>query len=156
MTDVPGHTIALVSALANNGVRYLHIGVNGSSRVPNVPALFRWQNGENEIAVSYAGAYGDAAVLDTGVALEFLHSMDNSGPPKREDVEAFFTHLTEKYPNAKIEAGSLDDFARELPAVWESLPVVTEEIGDSWIHGVSSDPLKTRGISACSRSLTAG
>lgn len=143
MTDVPGHTIALVSALSDNEVRYLHIGVNGSSRVPNVPALFRWRNGENEIAVSYAGAYGDAAVLDTGVALEFLHSMDNSGPPKREDVEAFFTHLAEKYPNAKIEAGSLDDFARELPAVWESLPVVAEEIGDTWIHGVSSDPLKT-------------
>ena len=143
MTDVPGHTISLVPALAESGVRYLHIGVNGSSRVPKVPALFRWQNGEDEIAVSYAGAYGDAAVLDTGVALEFLHTMDNSGPPKREDVEAFFAQLAEKYPNAKIEAGSLDDFARELPAVWESLPLVTEEIGDSWIHGVSSDPLKT-------------
>ncbi|HWQ06907.1 MAG TPA: DUF5054 domain-containing protein [Feifaniaceae bacterium] len=143
MTDVPGHTIALVSALADNGVTYLHIGVNGSSRVPQVPALFRWKNGEDEIAVSYAGAYGDAAVLESGVALEFLHTMDNSGPPKREDVDAFFANLAEKYPNANIEAGSLDDFARELPAVWESLPVVTEEIGDSWIHGVSSDPLKT-------------
>lgn len=143
MTDVPGHTIALVNALAGSGVRYLHIGVNGSSRVPKVPALFRWQNGEDEIAVSYAGAYGDAAVLESGIALEFLHTMDNSGPPKREDVEAFFTRLAEKYPNARIEAGSLDDFARELPAVWERLPVVAEEIGDSWIHGVSSDPLKT-------------
>ena len=143
MTDVPGHTIAIVPALAQSGVTYLHIGVNGSSRVPRVPALFRWRYGGAEIAVSYAGAYGDAAMLDSGVALEFLHTMDNSGPPKREDIDTFFAALAEKYPNARIEAGSLDDFARELPAAWDTLPVVTEEIGDTWIHGVASDPLKT-------------
>jgi len=143
MTDVPGHTIAIVPALAKSGVTYLHIGVNGSSRVPRVPALFRWRYAGAEIAVSYAGAYGDAAVLDSGVALEFLHTMDNSGPPKREDIDEFFAALAEKYPNARTEAGSLDDFARELPAVWDTLPVVTKEIGDTWIHGVASDPLKT-------------
>lgn len=143
MTDVPGHTIALVPLLAEAGVQYLHIGVNGSSRVPRVPALFRWRMEGREVAVSYAGAYGEAALLDTGVALEFLHTMDNSGPPKREDVDRFYTQMAEKYPNAKIRAGSLDDFARELPAVWTSLPVVEEEIGDTWIHGASSDPLKT-------------
>ncbi len=143
MTDVPGHTIAIVPALAKKGVTYLHIGVNGSSRVPRVPALFRWRYAGAEIAVSYAGAYGDAAVLESGVALEFLHTMDNSGPPKREDIDGFFAALAQKYPNARIEAGSLDDFARELPAVWDTLPVVTEEIGDTWIHGVASDPLKT-------------
>lgn len=143
MTDVPGHTIALVPLLARRGITYLHIGVNGSSRVPRVPALFRWRFAGEEIAVSYAGAYGETAVLPSGVALEFQHTMDNSGPPKRDEIDAFFAALAEKYPGAAIEAGTLDDFARELPAVWESLPVVSEEIGDTWIHGIASDPLKT-------------
>lgn len=143
MTDVPGHTIAIVPALARAGISYLHIGVNGSSRVPRVPALFRWRFGANEVAVSYAGAYGDAAVLESGVALEFQHTMDNAGPPTRAEIDAFFASLAVKYPNAAVEAGTLDDFARELPSVWDGLPVVTEEIGDTWIHGVASDPLKT-------------
>ncbi|NLI54194.1 MAG: DUF5054 domain-containing protein [Clostridiales bacterium] len=143
MTDVPGHTAAMVPLLAAAGVRYLHIGVNGSSRAPRVPALFRWRFGGGEIAVSYAGAYGDAAILKSGVALEFQHTMDNSGPPKREEIDTFFAALALKYPNAHVEAGTLDDFAAELPAVWDALPVVTEEIGDTWIHGVASDPLKT-------------
>ncbi len=143
MTDVPGHTVAIVPALRHAGIAYLHIGVNGSSRVPRVPTLFRWRYQDEEIVVSYAGAYGDAAVLESGVALEFQHTMDNSGPPKREEIDRFFAALAQKYPNAAIEAGTLDDFARALPAVQESLPLVQEEIGDSWIHGVASDPLKT-------------
>jgi hypothetical protein len=143
MTDVPGHTIAMVPALAKSGVTYLHIGVNTSSRVPRVPAMFRWRYGDSEIVVSYAGAYGDAVVLENGVALEFLHALDNSGPPNRNDLDRFYAELEKKYPNATIQGGSLDDFAAELPAVRESLPVVTEEIGDTWIHGIASDPLKT-------------
>lgn len=143
MTDVPGHTMAMVPALAKSGVTYLHIGVNASSRVPHVPAMFRWRYDGSEIVVSYAGAYGEAAVLENGVVLEFLHTLDNSGPPTRDDLDCFYAEMEIKYPNAAIEGGSLDDFAAELPAVRENLPVVTEEIGDTWIHGVASDPLKT-------------
>lgn len=91
MTDVPGHTIAMVPILAKSGITYLHIGVNDSSRVPRVPALFRWRYGEEEIAVSYAGAYGDAATLESGVVLEFQHTMDNSGPPNARRSTRFLT-----------------------------------------------------------------
>ncbi len=143
MTDVPGHTIAMVPALAKSGVSYLHIGVNASSRVPRVPPLFRWRYGDSEIVVGYAGAYGEASVLPNGVALEFLHALDNAGPPTEADIDRFFAAMAEKYPNAAIAGGSLDDFAAQLPAVYDSLPVVSEEIGDTWIHGVASDPLKT-------------
>lgn len=143
MTDVPGHTIAIVPALAKSGVTYLHIGVNASSRVPRVPAMFRWRYGDSEIVVGYAGAYGDSAVLESGVALEFLHAPDNFGPPSENDLNRFYAEMALKYPNAVIEGGSLDDFAAELSAVRERLPVVKEEIGDTWIHGVASDPLKT-------------
>ena len=142
MTDVPGHTVAIVPRLARKGIKYLHIGVNDSSRLPRVPALFRWQLEGAEIIVHYAGGYGADQVLPTGVALEFLHSGDNMGPPCREDLEAFYQRMAEKYPNARIEAGTLDDFAREVLPLKDTLPVITEEIGDTWIHGVATDPVK--------------
>ena len=143
MTDVPGHTIAIVPLLARKGIKYLHIGVNTSSRLPKVPAIFRWQLGEDEIIVHYAGGYGADQALSTGVALEFFHTNDNMGPPSREALEAFYAKMEAKYPNAHIEAGTLDEFAREVLPLWESLPIITEEIGDTWIHGVATDPVKT-------------
>ena len=41
MTDVPGHTMALLPALCDAGIEFLHIGVNDSSRIPSVPGLLR-------------------------------------------------------------------------------------------------------------------
>ena len=43
MTDVPGHTAGLVPILAKHGIRLLHIGVNGSSAIPDVPQCFLWK-----------------------------------------------------------------------------------------------------------------
>ena len=37
MSDVPGHTIALVPLLREAGMTYLHIGINSSSKVVDVP-----------------------------------------------------------------------------------------------------------------------
>jgi hypothetical protein len=59
MTDVPGHTIAIVPHLAKFGIQYLHLGVNPASKVPNVPAVFRWQAPDgSEVIVNYADNYG--------------------------------------------------------------------------------------------------
>lgn len=142
MTDVPGHTKAIVPLLAEHGVEYLHIGVNASSRVPNVPKLFKWQFEGKEIVVHYAADYGESTVLKCGTALEFFHAHDNQGPPTQEDLEKEWQRLKQKYPNAKIEAGTLDDFARVLRLCKDELPVLTQEIGDTWIHGVGTDPDK--------------
>ncbi|WP_455014810.1 glycoside hydrolase family 38 N-terminal domain-containing protein, partial [Hominenteromicrobium sp.] len=60
MTDVPGHTIALVRPLSEAGIRYLHIGVNPSSRVPRVPEVFRWRRDGHEVIVHYSAQYGQA------------------------------------------------------------------------------------------------
>jgi len=142
MTDVPGHTVALVPYLAKAGIEYLHIGVNNSSRVPEVPELFRWKYGEDKIVVHYADGYGKETVLPSGVALEFCHAPDNAGPPTPEFLEKAYRALEARYPDAEIGAGTLDDFAREVRSIRDLLPLVTEEIGDTWIHGVASDPLK--------------
>ncbi len=40
MTDVPGHTRAIVGPLAGHGVKFLDIGVNSASTPPDVPPSF--------------------------------------------------------------------------------------------------------------------
>jgi hypothetical protein len=93
--------------------------------------------------VNYAGAYGEPCLLPNGVCLEFAHAGDNAGPPALETIDELFAKLQEKYPGADIQAGSLDEFALAVREVREDLPLITEEIGDTWLHGTGSDPLKT-------------
>ncbi|SFT04865.1 DUF5054 domain-containing protein [Paenibacillus sp. BC26] len=144
MTDVPGHTIAIVPMMAERGIQYLHLGVNPVSKNPSVPKLFVWRASDgSEIIVNYADAYGRPFYLD-GMedALYFAHTGDNDGPPSIEEVRALYDRLQHEYPGADIVASTMDAYAEKLQAVKHLLPVVTEEIGDSWIHGISSDPWK--------------
>jgi len=59
-------------------------------------------------------------------------------------VAEIFAGLAAQYPGAEIRAARLDDFARPLWAGRHRLPVLTQEIGDSWIHGIASDPTLVR------------
>ncbi len=144
MTDVPGHTRGLIAPLARAGVRFLHVGVNHATPVPQVPPLFRWRNAAGaEVAVAYSGDYGEPVTFPgLPVVLHFAHTYDNKGPQTADEIRALFARLRNEYPGATVTAGSMDDFARELEAVWSRLPVVTAEIADTWIHGVGSDPWK--------------
>lgn len=144
MTDVPGHTKAMIPLLEKNGIELLHIGVNEASAVPEVPEIFRWKadSGE-EITVIYSGGYGGYTPIgDSGVALYFAHTYDNKGAQTAEDVEKIFAELHEMLPSAEIVAADLNDVALAAREIKDSLPVVTGEIGDSWIHGVGTDPGK--------------
>lgn len=157
MTDVPGHTIGLVPVLADAGIAYLHLGVNGASAVPDVPEFFRWRApGGAEVVVTYARAYGaeglGLAVVPGGSdALHLAHTGDNDGPPEAAEVEELFASLASAFPAARITASSLDDFAHALLARRADLPVVEEEIGDTWIHGAGADPLLTAGLGTMQR-----
>ena len=144
MTDVPGHTRALVPYLAQAGVRFLHIGVNPASKVPEVPPLFVWRGRDGaEVIVNYAGNYGNELRVDgLKEVMVFAHTGDNCGPPSAEEVKREFRRLRERYPNAVVQASTLDAFAAALLPLRERLPVVTEEIGDTWIHGAATDPKK--------------
>ncbi|MCM3718866.1 DUF5054 domain-containing protein [Fictibacillus phosphorivorans] len=144
MTDVPGHTKAIVPHLANSGIQYLHIGVNPASKVPSVPSIFVWKGkDETEVIVNYADNYGDVLKLDgLNEVMVFAHTGDNCGPPSVEDIKREFHVLQEKFPNAVIKASTMDAFAAKIQAIKHTLPVVHEEIGDSWIHGVATDPKK--------------
>ncbi|HYW48414.1 MAG TPA: hypothetical protein VE959_36460 [Bryobacteraceae bacterium] len=54
MTDVPGHTRAIIGPLAEHGVKFLDIGVNSASTPPDVPPVFLWKDsGGNSVVVMY-------------------------------------------------------------------------------------------------------
>lgn len=145
VTDVPGHTRGLVPLLAAAGVELLHVGVNPVATVPDVPPAFRWRSPDGaEVTVVYqAGGYGDLSVVPGSAhALAFAHTGDNLGPPSADDVVASFAALRDRVPGAEVAGSTLDAFAEGLRPAVADLPVVTGEIGDTWIHGVGSDPRK--------------
>ncbi|MBR3866364.1 MAG: DUF5054 domain-containing protein [Butyricicoccus sp.] len=142
-SDVPGHTIAMLPAFADAGVKYLHIGINGSSRPVVCAPIFRWQYGGREILVDYSAYYGAvSAVEGCDEVMEFAHTKDNMGPPDAESVCETIAELQKKYPNAVVEASTMDAFYQAIAPFRDRLPVVTEEMGDTWIHGVGTDPHK--------------
>lgn len=143
-TDVPGHTRGIIPLMVDAGVKFLHIGINPGSTVPNVPPLFRWQHPSGkEIIVMVESGYGSIKFVEgTDDALAFAHTIDNLGPQNPQQVLDAFEKIQTTYPHARIIASTLNDFAEKLEPVRPHLPVVTQEIGDTWIHGVGSDPIK--------------
>lgn len=153
MTDVPGHTRGIVPLLAEAGVQFLHIGVNPGSTVPGVPPLFRWQDPDGkEIVVMYESGYGSAFTIE-GIddSLAFGHTGDNLGPQSPQQVLEVYRDLQRSFPGAHLFASTLDAFAAKLMPIKATLPVVTQEIGDTWIHGVGTDPVKVSRFKELSR-----
>jgi hypothetical protein len=155
MTDVPGHTRGIVPLMAERGLRFLHIGVNSASRAPGVPGLFRWREPESgaEIVVMYnKDGYGGATPFEGfDHALGFAHTDDNRGPPSRQDVIHIMDHFRSQFPGFAVRASTLEAFAAQLEAVRDRLPLIGDEIGDTWIHGTASDPWKIAGFRALLR-----
>lgn len=148
MTDVPGHTISLVPILAKHGIKLLHIGVNGASAMPEVPECFLWRHSSGaEVVVIYSGSYGGEFKCDlVDEILYFDHTVDNRGARNEKDTIKAFEKVKSLYPDYEVQAGRMDEYAN---AIWEKraeLPVVTSEIGDTWIHGVATDPYKTAAL----------
>ena len=154
MTDVPGHTRGIVPLLAAAGVRFLHLGVNTASPVPDVPDVFRWGGPDGaEVVVMYQDSYGETH-LPEGIedALAFAHTADNIGPADRcRRRKSSLRGSAISTPPPASAAATLEDYGVLLWARRETLPVVDQEIGNSWIHGVASDPVKTARFLALQR-----
>jgi hypothetical protein len=144
MTDVPGHTRGIISPLAASGVTFLDIGVNDASTPAILPPLFRWKSASGAtLVVMYHPGYGAvSAVPNSDLAIAIVVKDDNAGPHNPEEIAKTYATLKETFPNAEIQATSLTKVANEVAPFAHELPVITQEIGDSWIHGVGSDPLK--------------
>jgi hypothetical protein len=154
MTDVPGHTRAMVPLLAEAGVEFLHVGVNSAINMPQVPPLFVWRDDDSgtQVTVMYHPAYG-GFYAPPGVpdALAVEVSADNEGPPSLQGVIGKLTQLSAHYPTADTNASTLDAFARAIRLITSTLPVVREEIGDTWVYGIGSHPAKVRRYLALAR-----
>ena len=134
----------------------LSIGAGQPPGKPDTPPLFVWRdvNSGTEVVVTYESSYGSASnstrheavvfVLPSGVALAAGWWGDNQGPPPLSSAETDYAALRKLFPNAVVESSSFDAFFDEAnkPEVKALLPVVTKDIGDGWVYGVPSDPLK--------------
>lgn len=144
MTDVPGHTRGLIAPLAEGGVIFLDIGVNGGSTPAELSPLFVWKDSTGaSIVVMYHHEYGSIArVPGSDLAIAIVVRGDNSGPHTSQEISEIYSDLRQRFPNAQIDATSLTEIANATQPYRNHLPIQTGEIGDTWIYGVASDPLK--------------
>ncbi|MDR1512842.1 MAG: DUF5054 domain-containing protein [Propionibacteriaceae bacterium] len=108
--------------------------------------LFRWREDTGkEIEVLYhPRAYGSTVRLPgVPVALSMRVHNDNGGPHSPEAVRDAYATLRRKFPRAQVEAANLSRMGAVVHQVREALPVLTSEIGDTWIYGTGSDPAKS-------------
>src|SRR6266567_1066507 len=144
MTDVPGHTRGLIAPLAEQGVKFLDIGVNDASTPAEVPPLFVWKDPQGvALAVMYHHGYGGVVrVPECDLAMAIVVADDNAGPHSLKEIGETYSVLGARFPNAQIVPTSLSEIANAVEPHRGALPVLTSEIGDTWIHGIASDPLK--------------
>lgn len=84
----------------------------------------------------------------------FAFRTDNSGPPLFiQEILGYYEILRAEYPGADIRASTFEDFFIGVQSVMDQLPVVTNEIGDTWINGIASDPRKVAEFRAVARVL---
>ncbi len=145
MTDVPEHTWMLATLLRHAGVQFMHIGCNGWSAPLRVPPLFWWEGPDGSRTLTmYSPDYGTGLMppgnwpCHTWLAL--LHTGDNHGPPRPEEVRKVLDEAARKLPGVKVRIGRLSDFADAILAEKADLPVVRGDAPDTWIHGPMSDP----------------
>jgi len=144
MTDVPGHTRGIISPLAAQGVKFLDIGVNDASTPAELPPLFVWKDSKAaSLVVMYHHGYGSVVhVPGSDLAVAIIVGNDNSGPHSPVEIADLYSDLNHRFPNAQITACSLSEIANAVEPFRKNLPTVTQEIGDTWIYGVASDPVK--------------
>ena len=140
MTDVPGHTIGMIPLMKKNGIGFLHIGVNPATPLPPVPPIFKWRLGEDEITVMYQADYGEVAEFEDFIVY-FAHTGDNLGPQSAQQIVDAYEEVRRKYPDCVLTAATIDDIAERVMRL-EGIPVIEQEIGDTWIHGIGTDPQK--------------
>lgn len=154
MSDVPGHSRGIIPPLAAHGVQLLDIGVNSASTPPDVPDVFLWKNPDGSSLAMLYHRHGYGSVLripqsDLAIAVEVRN--DNSGPHSQEEIQSIYARLRQQFPSASVTAANFSDVASAVHGVHDKLPVVTAEIGDTWIYGAPSDPPKVARYREASR-----
>ena len=103
--------------------------------------------------------YGNASraescvqVPTAGVALCYAWKVDNSGPHSYLGSKLVFDIVGSMFPHAEIVASDgFDDFVTDIWPHRGDLPLISAEIGDTWMFGADADPLKVGLFRAASR-----
>lgn len=153
MTDVPGHTRSIIDPMYDAGIRLLHVGINSACPLLSVPTFCRWRSPSgNDLLLVYQKDYGEDEVLPDGKTVVSINfTGDNHGPHSYERVKKIYADLRKRYPQAQLVGASFNDVARELLLIKKDLPVVTSEIGDTWIFGYGGAPIRMAKFRAVSR-----
>ena len=145
MTDVPGHDWIIPTLLHHAGVKFFHLGANPTNIQIKQPRIFWWEGPDgSRVLTMFSNGY-DSGLLPPAdwphrTWLAMVMGGDNEGPPSAASVRGWIATIKEKFPNAKITVGRMEDFADSLLAEKPELPVVRGSVSDSWIHGLASSP----------------
>ena len=153
--DVPGTTIGIVPTMARNGVKAISIGANPGAPPAVVGTISRWVHGDDEVYLLFHGGdYGGIQVSDAVIIPGFDHillmqwNVDNSGPESSADVvRAVYAQVAKEFPGWTVRASTFDTYVDLVDAAVRAgtvkLPIVTQEMGDTWAYGFGSDPRKS-------------
>ena len=154
--DVPGTSRSIIPVFATRNVTAMSIGVNGASTPPFVPRVFLWKDGESGLSMpmmvhpyGYGGTDAEDAVILPGLGHAMVTAWrgDNAGPPSSvQEIEGDFASIRSRYPGASVFSSTFDNFTSHFvynSSLLAQLPVVTSELGDTWLHGAASDPVRT-------------
>eukprot|EP00939_MAST-03C_sp_MAST-3C-sp1_P003394 g3394.t1 len=90
------------------------------------------------------------------VALCYAWKVDNSGPHGVFQVDLIRDKLKLLYPGANIvSSNAFDDFVEAIWPFKSTLPIVTAELGDTWVMGLNADPIKVAFFRAAQREYSA-
>jgi alpha-mannosidase len=149
MTDVPEHAAMMATLLQHAGVTFMHIGCNAMSGAPQVPPLYWWAGPDgSRVLTMYSPDYGTGLLPPSDwphrTWLALIHTGDNHGPPRPEEVKQVLDDVAKRLPGVKVRIGRLSDFGDAILAEKPDLPVVRADMPDTWIHGPMSDPAGAR------------
>ncbi|XP_046551245.1 uncharacterized protein LOC124260970 isoform X2 [Haliotis rubra] len=159
--DVPGMTAAVLPSLTKFNIMAVSVGVNPGTSPPAVPNPFIWKFLDSQVIGMWnKGGYplnpGPNPANPQGMSKEncvivdgftdvlcFAFRSDNSGPPQSvNEILSNYEVVRGEFPGAKLMASTFDNFVEALQPIKSQLPVVEMEVGDTWIQGISSDPVK--------------
>lgn len=72
-----------------------------------------------------------------------------------EEVIQNYAQVESMFPGAQVISSTLDNFTSILMAHKDSLPVIDQDLTDTWLMGAPSDPLKLASARALDRAATA-
>ena len=151
LTDVPGHPWVLPDVLAENGVRFLHVGCNGGHKSPDVPDVFWWEGpAGRRVLTVYSKDYGSGVVpwkgwpFSTWLVMDMTN--DNTGPLDERTYRWKIAEIRKAHPKAEIASGTLEDFydAVAEEAAKAALPTVRGDLGNVWDFCASGFPTRLR------------